>query len=105
MGRLGVKQTQLAQVLGMSQGSISAKVNGKTPFDLDEIEHLAAFFRIPPSRLMGESTDGPLPPMGGDTRKSPRGKTHGVTAFRRKPRKSSVRVGTTSQVDSDDEAA
>lgn len=64
MGRRGVKQIQLAQVLGLSQGSISAKVNGKTPFDLDEIEHLAAFFGIAPGRLMGEETGGGPPPPG-----------------------------------------
>lgn len=98
-GRMGVTQAQLAQVLNVSQPSISAKLRGKTPFDLDEIERLAAFFGITPAHLLGSPHGGPVPPGDGDTRKSPRGKSQRVAAFRRKTRKPGIPVGMVPSID------
>lgn len=100
-GRRNVTQIQLARVLGISQPSISAKLSGKTPFDLDELDLLATFFDISPARLVGESDGGPPSdggspsPAAGDTRKSLLGNSPTVTTFTRKARKSDALVGNT----------
>ena len=53
MGRYGITQTQLADVLGVNQGQTSKRLRSVIPFTLPEIEAIAAFFKISPSQLLG----------------------------------------------------
>lgn len=47
MGRRGVNQTELGQVLDLSQPPMSKRLHGLLPFNIDELERLAAFFDVP----------------------------------------------------------
>lgn len=40
-GRLNLSQAQLGEILGLSQGQVSARLLGKVAFTLDEVELLA----------------------------------------------------------------
>ena len=53
MGRHNVTQMQLRDVLGVSQPAISARLHGQVPFDANEIEALADFFKVTPGELFG----------------------------------------------------
>lgn len=52
MARNNATQTDLAEVLDLPQSSISARVRGRVPFRLDEIELLSAFLDVPLSELI-----------------------------------------------------
>lgn len=55
MARRKVTQTDLAGALGLSQQSISRRVNGALPFDVAELEAVAAFLAVPLSALLAEA--------------------------------------------------
>lgn len=57
----GVDQPALGRALGLSQPSISRKLNGQTQWTPDEIEATAALLRVPIERLFQE-----LPDFGSD---------------------------------------
>lgn len=67
MGRYKVTQIQLAAVLDLPQSAVSARVNGKRPFTLDDLERLAGFFGVEPQEILGGTRLGPrpTPPDGG----------------------------------------
>lgn len=46
-------QTDLAERLGIDQSTVSKVVRGKVKLTLDDVEHYAAIFGIPPEALMG----------------------------------------------------
>jgi transcriptional regulator with XRE-family HTH domain len=52
MARNRLTQSDLAVVLGKSQQSVSKKLRGRIPFDLDEIETLAQHFGIPIEQIV-----------------------------------------------------
>lgn len=52
MARRGVTQAKLAAALGLSQPSVSARLRGVTPFDVDELHTIAAFLGVPLSDLL-----------------------------------------------------
>lgn len=62
MGRHRVNQEQLARVLNVSQGQVSARLRGRTAFTLDDLRRLAEFFGTTPGALLGDGTIAPLPP-------------------------------------------
>lgn len=44
MGRNRISQAKLAAALGMSQPSLSKRINGSKSWELDELEKVAAYF-------------------------------------------------------------
>ena len=52
--RLGYKQADLAKLLGIPQSSASGRLNGRQPFQLDELLILAQEFRVTLGELLGE---------------------------------------------------
>lgn len=52
MARNGTTQADLAEALNLPQSSVSARVRGRVPFRLDEIELASAFFGVPLSELV-----------------------------------------------------
>ena len=62
MGRHRVSQIQLAEVLHVSQGQVSARLRGKTPFTLDDLRRLSDYFNTTPAALLGLSTPMAPPP-------------------------------------------
>lgn len=51
--RRGLRQEDLARVLGISTGSMSHRLNGRTGFSVDELGTLAEFFDVEPADLLG----------------------------------------------------
>lgn len=47
MARHKVSQTTLAAHLGISQASLSDRIRGKVPVDVNELDALAEFFGVP----------------------------------------------------------
>jgi transcriptional regulator with XRE-family HTH domain len=45
----------LAKHLGVAQPTISKRLNGETPFDLDEIERVAEWLGVAPSELIARA--------------------------------------------------
>lgn len=60
MGRRRVSQVGLADALGQSQSTVSRKLRGDTPWDIDELFAMAAFFGVDVAALLG--VEGHLPP-------------------------------------------
>jgi predicted transcriptional regulator len=54
--RRGIRQTDVAPVLGLSQPSVSDRLTGKTPFTLVDLQRLAANLGITVAELMTEPT-------------------------------------------------
>lgn len=54
VARRGLRQKDLAEMLGMSQASVSARLHGRVEFRLSEIEVLASIWGISLSYLLGE---------------------------------------------------
>lgn len=52
MARAGVTQVQLAGLIGMSQSMLSARLAGKTAFDVDELARAAGVLGIDAATLM-----------------------------------------------------
>lgn len=53
-GRSGLSQERMAELLGIAQQGVSRRLNGYTPFTIDEIAILAEAFGIRPAVLLGE---------------------------------------------------
>jgi len=51
IAELGTSQQALAHAMGMSQCTLSQKINGKRPFFLDEAEKLALLLNIQPNEF------------------------------------------------------
>ena len=52
MARLSVTQTRMANLLGVTQQTVSAKRSGATPFTLDELELVAPVFGMTVEELI-----------------------------------------------------
>lgn len=52
MARCGVTQMTLARKIGISQPAISARIKGRTPFDINELVQIAAVLDVPLERLL-----------------------------------------------------
>lgn len=46
MAEASLSQRNVAEILGMSQNTFSSRINGKTPFDTDEISKLCDILSI-----------------------------------------------------------
>lgn len=57
MGRHKVNQTQLAAAIGLKQSGVSERLNGKTPWNIDELDRVAAYFNVPITTLFREMLD------------------------------------------------
>lgn len=55
MARRRVSQTTLGVHLGLKQASISARLRGKTPFNINELHDIADFLRVPLATLLAAS--------------------------------------------------
>ena len=53
MGRRNVRQRQIAELLNLSQASVSAKLAGKTPFIISELAIISSWFDITLGELLG----------------------------------------------------
>jgi transcriptional regulator with XRE-family HTH domain len=53
-GRRGrrVSQTELAAYLEMGQSSLSRRLSGEYPFDVDELDRIAAYLNVPTTDLL-----------------------------------------------------
>ena len=56
IARAGVRQKAVAAHLGMSQGALSRRITGASPFTLDELARVAGFLGVPLTALL-PSTD------------------------------------------------
>ena len=52
MAMTNVYQKDLAQVLGITQPTLSSKLAGKTTWTLDDIEKVSSFFHVKPETLL-----------------------------------------------------
>jgi len=52
LARKRIPQSDLAEVLGVSQAGISRRLSGATPFDVNELAAVAAFLGVPVGKLM-----------------------------------------------------
>lgn len=52
VARQSVTQDHIAQILGVAQPNVSRRLNGKQPFDTDELDKLAAAFGVPVDRFL-----------------------------------------------------
>lgn len=55
MGRQRVSQTRLAKVLDMSQQSLSRRLTGEQPFNIDELFQLADHFHVEVTALLSNT--------------------------------------------------
>ena len=49
--QLGIRQTDLAKAMGLSEASISHRFRGRTPWSIDEMYHLLDICRAQPEEL------------------------------------------------------
>jgi transcriptional regulator with XRE-family HTH domain len=68
MGRRRTTGAQLARAIGVPQSSLSRKLTGRYPLDVDDLEAIAAYFEIPVASLIPaeEETIGSWFPTFGD---------------------------------------
>jgi len=52
VARQNVTQLELARILEIAQPSVSRRLNGKFPFDTDELDKLASAFGVPVDRFL-----------------------------------------------------
>ena len=52
MARRGVTQMTLARKIGLSQAAVSARLKGKTPFDINELVQIAVALDVPLDALI-----------------------------------------------------
>lgn len=52
MARQGVTQMALARKIGLSQAAISARIKGRTPFDINELSQIAEVLDVPLDALL-----------------------------------------------------
>jgi len=60
MGENRVHQTELATVLGMSQPTLSRRLDAKKAFDVDELDAIAAYFDVPVTDLFPRDKEGQM---------------------------------------------
>lgn len=53
MARVRMTQTELAEILGLTQSTVSKRLLGKIAFSVDELETVAAALGVHPAVLMG----------------------------------------------------
>lgn len=56
----GAKGTDVARLLGISTSSLSARLNGHTPFRADQLIALGEYLRINPGQFLSETPEFPL---------------------------------------------
>lgn len=61
MARQGVSQMTLAAKIRMKQTSVSARLRGLTPFDVNELHVIADVLDVPLSKLLAGITDDETP--------------------------------------------
>lgn len=64
MARYGQRQKDVAEVLGIAQPGVSARLRGQVPFDISELTILASHFGISLGELLGSqivNETGPRP--------------------------------------------
>lgn len=61
MARRGVKQPQIAEILGISQAAISRRMNGQTTWNVDDLEQIGAAFEVSVAELIGTPETDPRP--------------------------------------------
>ena len=86
-GRLGLRQRHLAEILGISQAQVSARLRGQVSWNLDELDLLATAFGVQPGEFMATpprgipaGASGVLPRL--DSNQQPAGYGRRVTAPR-----------------------
>jgi transcriptional regulator with XRE-family HTH domain len=52
VARQAVTQERVAGILGVAQPNVSRRLNGKQPFDTDELDKLADAFGVPVDRFL-----------------------------------------------------
>lgn len=52
MARRGVTQETLARKIGLSQAAVSARLRGRTPFDVNELTQISAILGVPAASLL-----------------------------------------------------
>ncbi|MDN4174693.1 helix-turn-helix transcriptional regulator [Nocardioides sp. SOB77] len=57
MGEKRIRQAELALKLGVSQPSLSRRLNGDRAFELNEVEQVAAALAVSPAYLLGFAAD------------------------------------------------
>jgi transcriptional regulator with XRE-family HTH domain len=62
--RSNISQARMAEVLGIAQQNVSAKLRGVRAFTLDEIGILAPLFGMTPAELIAGVRFGSVPPQG-----------------------------------------
>ncbi|WP_161884129.1 helix-turn-helix domain-containing protein [Deinococcus alpinitundrae] len=53
MDQRDLRQTQLAEVLGITQGNVSRLLSGQTPFSVETVRRLAEYFNTSPQVFLG----------------------------------------------------
>ena len=60
MGRTGTTQVDLAEVLGISQPNLSARLQGKTAFVIHDLAVIAGYFGVTLADLLGPVASAPI---------------------------------------------
>lgn len=55
VARRKISQSEIAGLLGISQASLSRRMTGLTPFDIDEVDKIAAHLELPVASLFEDS--------------------------------------------------
>jgi len=55
MGRQQASQSDVAAIVGLSQQAVSRRIAGRVPFDVTELEKIAAAFNVPVTRFLGSA--------------------------------------------------
>lgn len=65
MARARMTQTDLADVLGLTQSVVSKRLRGKIAFSVDELEKVADALGVHPATLLGGNSPSPTGPFTG----------------------------------------
>jgi transcriptional regulator with XRE-family HTH domain len=57
MARRRVSQTTLGAHMGLKQASVSARLTGRTPFDINELHAVADFLDVPLAVLLKDGVE------------------------------------------------
>lgn len=57
MARKRKRQAEMASVLGIAQSGVSARMSGKTPFDLNELYAVARWLDVSVKALLADDSD------------------------------------------------
>lgn len=81
MARRRITQEMLAPILGISQPALSRRLRGQLPFDLDELEALARFLDVDPSRFLASTSADRSSPCSPPSAGSPLGVGKSASGF------------------------